>query len=152
LSKRPADRPVMEEVARSLRALLEERRAPAAAAIDRDANPFAGVRALGDRRAFFGRDAELAALLEQLRSQRVVAIVGGAGTGKTSLVEAGLVPALESSERWTVIAAGSSSALDSSASQLAERAARERSKILIVADDFDRLLAALPDEAARLAF
>ncbi|HEY6270574.1 MAG TPA: winged helix-turn-helix domain-containing protein [Terriglobales bacterium] len=43
---------------------------------------------------FFGRDAETADLLTRLARSPVLAIVGNSGSGKSSLVRAGLIPAL----------------------------------------------------------
>lgn len=47
-----------------------------------------------DALLFYGREAEVAELLQKLRSNSFLAIIGGSGTGKSSLVRAGLVPAL----------------------------------------------------------
>ncbi|WP_394807823.1 DUF4062 domain-containing protein [Nitrosomonas sp.] len=61
--------------------------------------PYPGLRAFltteSDR--FFGRDAEIEALTERLiaRSERFLAVIGPSGSGKSSLVYAGLIPALE---------------------------------------------------------
>ena len=71
-------------------------------------NPFMGLRAFGtdDASSFFGRGALVAELLRTLRSgQRLVALVGASGSGKSSAVRAGLIPALakgaiEGSDRW----------------------------------------------------
>lgn len=73
-------------------------------------NPFKGLRPFGseDESSFFGRDALVADLLRTLRSgQRLVAVVGASGSGKSSVVRAGLVPALakgaiEGSDGWFV--------------------------------------------------
>jgi hypothetical protein len=45
---------------------------------------------------FFGRDAEIEALAERLiaRSERFLAVIGLRGSGKSSLVYAGLIPTL----------------------------------------------------------
>ncbi|MGW6460806.1 nSTAND1 domain-containing NTPase [Streptomyces sp. NPDC055078] len=48
----------------------------------------------GDRERFFGRDPIVRDLSALVRSRRVVAVVGGSGTGKSSLLRAGLVPLL----------------------------------------------------------
>ncbi len=57
-------------------------------------DPFVGLRAMTEKEAdrFFGRKAELEGLIEQLRRNRLVAIVADSGSGKSSLVQAGLVP------------------------------------------------------------
>jgi tetratricopeptide (TPR) repeat protein len=56
-------------------------------------------RALGvfreqDAPLYFGREASVDALLERLERQAVVALIGPSGSGKSSLVQAGLVPRL----------------------------------------------------------
>ncbi|MFD4911451.1 nSTAND1 domain-containing NTPase, partial [Kitasatospora purpeofusca] len=48
----------------------------------------------GDRDRFFGRDRLAAELLALVDSRRLVAVVGASGSGKSSLLRAGLVPAL----------------------------------------------------------
>jgi hypothetical protein len=57
-------------------------------------SPFVGLRAMteADADLFFGREAELDALIETLRANRLVAIVADSGSGKSSLAQAGLIP------------------------------------------------------------
>ncbi len=63
-------------------------------------NPYKGLRAFRaeDRSDFFGRDALIAELIEALRFEkgqpRFLAVVGASGSGKSSVVMAGLLPAL----------------------------------------------------------
>ena len=59
--------------------------------------PFVGLRPFEeeDSHLFFGRRNQMNELLERLESTRLVAIVGSSGCGKSSLVRAGLVPALK---------------------------------------------------------
>jgi energy-coupling factor transporter ATP-binding protein EcfA2 len=59
-------------------------------------NPFPGLRPFReqDDRLFFGRDSQVDELVERLRRTRFVAVVGTSGSGKSSLVRAGLIPAL----------------------------------------------------------
>ncbi len=45
---------------------------------------------------FFGRNAEINELLDRLSSSPVLAVVGNSGCGKSSLIRAGLIPALQS--------------------------------------------------------
>ncbi len=47
-----------------------------------------------DSARFFGRDSEIAELLARLRSYPFVTVIGASGSGKSSLVFAGLIPAL----------------------------------------------------------
>lgn len=49
---------------------------------------------VGDAEAFFGRDEEVAACLRRLREGGVLAVVGPSGSGKSSLVRAGVLPAV----------------------------------------------------------
>src|SRR3982751_710074 len=48
-----------------------------------------------EKRMFFGRDGLSDVLLQKLRDTRFVAVVGTSGSGKSSLVRAGLLPALK---------------------------------------------------------
>ncbi len=73
-------------------------------------NPFKGLRPFGadDAGSFFGRDALIAELLRTVgQGQRLIALVGASGSGKSSVVRAGLVPALakgaiEGSDEWLI--------------------------------------------------
>lgn len=60
------------------------------------ANPYKGLRAFdeGDAAHFFGRDGDIRQLAERLADHRVVMVVGPSGSGKSSLVRAGLIPQL----------------------------------------------------------
>ena len=70
-------------------------------------NPFPGLRPFefGDNHLFFGRDQQTTELTTRLRKNRFVAVVGTSGSGKSSLVRAGLMPELVSG---TMAGAGSS--------------------------------------------
>jgi len=61
-----------------------------------EACPYLGLAAFGesDAKHFFGRDDQIAALVERLRRQRLLIVTGASGSGKSSLVLAGLLPAL----------------------------------------------------------
>ena len=71
-------------------------------------NPYKGLRPFetDDARDFFGRDQETQRLVELVAGSRLVVVVGPSGSGKSSLVRAGLVPAL-SRGRWPGRSAGS---------------------------------------------
>jgi len=60
-------------------------------------NPWPGLRAFQetDRDFFFGRERETAELLAVVKRASVVVLYGQSGLGKTSLLQAGLFPALE---------------------------------------------------------
>ena len=57
-------------------------------------NPFRGLEVFDEDHAefFFGRDALTQQLVEQLREDRFLAVIGRSGSGKSSVVRAGLVP------------------------------------------------------------
>src|SRR5436190_16318736 len=61
-------------------------------------NPFRGLRPFeaDEDHLFFGREKETDDLLRRLRSTRFLAVVGTSGSGKSSLVRSGLIPALQS--------------------------------------------------------
>ena len=76
-------------------------------------NPYKGLRPFGEQDSpdFFGREALTARLVERLgqaaRAGRFLAIVGPSGSGKSSAVRAGLIPALRAgelpgAERWRI--------------------------------------------------
>ncbi|WP_297325418.1 SUMF1/EgtB/PvdO family nonheme iron enzyme [Nitrosomonas sp.] len=66
-----------------------------------EGRPYPGLRAFltAESDRFFGRDAEIEALVERFvaRSERFLAVIGPSGSGKSSLVYAGLIPTLTES-------------------------------------------------------
>ncbi len=70
-------------------------------------NPFPGLRPFDtdEDYLFFGREHQTVELLKLLREHRFLAVVGTSGSGKSSLVRAGLLPELQGG---TINAAGSS--------------------------------------------
>ena len=69
----------------------------------RPACPYPGMRPFGldaegnPSHPFYGRDQEVEDLLQRLRRHQFLAVIGASGSGKSSLVFAGLVPALRRS-------------------------------------------------------
>src|SRR4030095_2851859 len=65
-------------------------------AIKAPQNPFPGLRPFDfdESDLFFGRDGQVEKLIEKLSATRFLAVVGTSGSGKSSLVRAGLLPAL----------------------------------------------------------
>ena len=61
-----------------------------------DGGPYVGRRAFlpNDQDIFFGRDREIAAVRDLWRSSQLVVLHGLAGSGKTSLLQAGVTPSL----------------------------------------------------------
>lgn len=121
LARDPAQRPAAAAIADELRALLRrdaaassadagpglagDERAPPAPARGHDA-PFPGLFAFTERHAhlFFGREAEVDAFVERLREEPVLPVVGPSGIGKSSFVQAGVLPRLREQGPWLVIA------------------------------------------------
>ena len=62
--------------------------------IEVGANPFNGLRAFGeaDAHRFFGRDALVEQIASTMATKAVTAVVGASGSGKSSVVKAGVVP------------------------------------------------------------
>src|SRR5689334_10512738 len=67
-----------------------------AAVVSEITNPFPGLRSFEREQAhlFFGRDEQIRDLVKRLRQHRFLPIVGISGSGKSSLVRAGLIPKL----------------------------------------------------------
>lgn len=61
-----------------------------------EACPWVGLRAFDEAHAryFYGRDDEVGVVVERLKREKIIAIVGSSGRGKSSLAHAGIVPAL----------------------------------------------------------
>lgn len=143
-------------------------------------NPYRGLRPFeeDDADSFFGRDAEIQQALEKLRTARFLAVVGASGSGKSSLVRAGIVPALRGSGTWTVeMLKPGATPLETLAVHLAGadvRAAREQlrtgvdglhllgrvaladapddARLLVVVDQFEEVFTRCRDEDERRRF
>jgi hypothetical protein len=74
-------------------------------------NPFPGLRPFGQEEdyLFFGRDEQIAEVVKRLREHRFLAVVGTSGSGKSSLIRAGVIPSLHRGvmtsigSRWEVV-------------------------------------------------
>ena len=73
-------------------------------------NPYVGLNAFqeGDADRFHGREALVTELVDTVAARHFVAVVGASGSGKSSVVRAGLVPALRrgavaGSEGWFIV-------------------------------------------------
>jgi tetratricopeptide (TPR) repeat protein len=58
-------------------------------------NPYVGPRAFQYGETLYGRDREVVELLDLLIAERIVLLYSPSGAGKTSLIQAGLIPELE---------------------------------------------------------
>lgn len=72
---------------------------------DRSNNPYVGPRPFerSDQDFFFGRDTETRELASLVIADRIVLLYAASGAGKTSLLNAGLVPLLEQTEHFQVL-------------------------------------------------
>ena len=68
-------------------------------------NPYRGLSAFREEDAdlFFGRETYIDWLVQAVRSKPFVAVTGASGSGKSSLVYAGLIPRLRAQGPWKVI-------------------------------------------------
>lgn len=71
--------------------------------------PYRGLQPFDTEHApfYFGRDSEIQRLVEQLKTTHFLSVLGPSGSGKSSLVRAGLLPALRAgvvpgSEQWPI--------------------------------------------------
>jgi WD40 repeat protein/DNA-binding SARP family transcriptional activator len=116
----PAGWDLIELGERALRGLARPERvfalSPAGAVVGSDATvvarscPYMGLLPFSaeDERLFFGRDDLVSAMTERLVHDRFLAIVGASGSGKSSVLRAGLVAGLErgdgpDGQRWTSV-------------------------------------------------
>ncbi len=100
VEKDPANRPDAGQVARQLEQYLSRRRG------DRQERcPFRGLLPFHESHmdVFFGREQEIASLTERMREEATLAVVGPSGSGKSSLIRAGVIPRLGEQGAWTVL-------------------------------------------------
>jgi DNA-binding SARP family transcriptional activator/WD40 repeat protein len=120
------------------------RQAPELAAVPEpasvsDACPYKGLAPYdsGDAETFFGRDGEVVACLERLRTSPLLVVAGPSGSGKSSLVRAGLVPALRRRGRAAVVIVPGQ---DPEAALVDATTASDDTAVLVV-DQFEELFA-----------
>jgi uncharacterized protein YjbI with pentapeptide repeats len=67
-------------------------------------NPYQGLSAFGEKDAafFFGREKSTDVLFQMTRQQQLVAVIGASGSGKSSVVFAGLIPRLREEGIWLI--------------------------------------------------
>ena len=116
--------------------------------------PFKGLApfAAADAAYFFGRERLVAALVSRLAASTLVGVVGPSGSGKSSVVQAGLAPALKAgvlpgSEGWPqlVVRPGEHPRLELPALDEGER-------LVLAVDQLEELFTVCRDEGERNAF
>ncbi len=95
------DRSERFESAREMARALEQVTLRVATAEDK--MPYPGLAAFTEREAefFFGREAEVEAMLRKVQRFHLLALIGASGAGKSSFVRAGVLPMLPKS--WDVL-------------------------------------------------
>lgn len=106
-------------------------------------SPFRGLESFrpADSEFFFGREALTQKLVGKIKAHSFLAVLGASGSGKSSLVMAGVIPALDSDY---VIFCPGTKPLDELESA--------RGKSLIVVDQFEELFTLTRDESTRVDF
>ena len=124
-----------------------------------DVCPYPGIAAFAERQEafFFGRDRDRDAIVEQLRRARFVAVVGASGTGKSSLLNAGVVPLLSGgpgggSTKAVVLRPGADPVAVFRDVQDRLRTERPVQAVVWVVDQLEELYASGVDAADRAAF
>jgi energy-coupling factor transporter ATP-binding protein EcfA2 len=119
--------------------------------------PFPGLSSFGDKKYhkfFFGRDELIRDLQKELAKDNFLAVIGTSGSGKSSVVLAGLIPKLKEEElslQWAYMTPGKEPLR-----QLKRRLERllkvsEHHSILVV-DQFEELFTLCEDKAERVEF
>src|SRR5262249_15080225 len=101
LKKRKAER--FGSAEELLAALEQLRLGPSTPSAGEPESPFTGLSAFqeADSPRFYGRESEVAGIISRLRHQPLVVVAGPGGAGRSSLVRAGVVPALKrAEEQW----------------------------------------------------
>ncbi|MFF3264739.1 WD40 repeat domain-containing protein [Streptomyces sp. NPDC002932] len=120
------------------------------------ASPYKGLARFepDDRDNYFGRGELVAELAAAIARHRIVALVGGSGSGKSSLLRAGLVPALRNEEdprRRPAVVRVITPSDRPDPSLLASDAAQEGDTIVLI-DQFEELFTLCHDHSARARF
>jgi WD40 repeat protein len=111
--------------------------------------PYRGLQTFteADSGLFFGRERAVEAFVNQLRVQPLLAVVGPSGTGKSSFVRAGVVPALPAGWRAAVIRPGATPT-----AALGKLEATAFETLVIVVDQLEELFTLCRDPAERDRF
>ncbi|MFJ5261380.1 KGGVGR-motif variant AAA ATPase [Streptomyces sp. NPDC088387] len=119
-------------------------------------SPYPGLAPFSEAEAdvFFGRDELVDLVLATLDQHRMCTITGGAGSGKTSLVNAGVLPALRAeglpgSHLWPITVGRGAKGLLKKLRSLPDRGTADHTVVVI--DQFEELLTSLKaDERERI--
>ena len=144
-----------------LQRLLEQRQvqlAPSADPGQLGRVPYRGLEAFGadDADLFFGREQLASELVARVATTGLVAVVAASGSGKSSLVRAGMLPALQSGVVWDVGTWVSATITPGDHPRLVLAAALgglgEVERRVLVVDQFEELWTSCDDAEERAAF
>ncbi len=78
---------------------------PPAPPLDKSKNPYRGLESFEEKHSqfFFGRDSLEDKLLDVVTNNPLTLVLGASGSGKSSLVKAGLIPKIRNLKNWYVI-------------------------------------------------
>ena len=129
---------------------------PVAALVPVGANPYRGLPAFtsSDHDRFFGRDRLCGLLWERVERFPVVVVFGASGSGKTSLLAAGLLGRIrrDTTARWQpVMMTPTDQPVKQLAAALAEHD-RPAGQVLLVVDQFEELFTVCSDPTVREEF
>jgi WD40 repeat protein/DNA-binding SARP family transcriptional activator len=139
---------------------------PVRAEVTRLACPFKGLAPFegADAEIFFGRERLVGELVARLADSALLAVVGASGSGKSSLVQAGLLPALAAgalpaSERWrhVVVRPGSRPATEltrlvTGGLVNAIAGLRPGQRLVVAVDQFEEVFTVCTDDEERQTF
>lgn len=115
-----------------------------------DTCPYRGLAPFGleDADEFFGREDDIDAILSRVRPGSLLAVIGASGSGKSSLVLAGVIPRVREAGRIAIVVHADSALIDS----LRTTARRPQGGGIIVVDQAEAIFLLPPrliDEACR---
>jgi class 3 adenylate cyclase/WD40 repeat protein len=125
--------------------------------VPRDEAPYKGLASFEERDAalFFGREQLVGELAARTVATGLLAVVGASGSGKSSVIAAGLLPSLRAgllpgSERWQAAVTRPGERPLSALADLPANGDRER--LVVVVDQFEEVFTLCRDEVERTAF
>lgn len=146
---------------------------PPAPPLDVSKNPYRGLKSFDEEHSelFFGRNELVEKLHNFVKTHPLTVVLGASGSGKSSLVKAGLIPCLrqQASEEWYILppirpsepplrslsqalASANLPEVDLTDSIAAWAANHPQSKLLLVIDQFEELFTLCRDEQEREQF
>ncbi|WP_020537476.1 caspase family protein [Lewinella cohaerens] len=122
-----------------------------------DRNPFMGLKSYNetDSNLFYGRDRVIVALADLAAEQSLIVVSGASGTGKSSVIKAGLLPSLRKND-WHILPVirPGKSPLESLQSGLPDldAALKKEGKSVLIIDQYEELITQCLDPQERLDF